>query len=87
MRSLKRLLALNPSILYPGHGPVAADAVGTIRQYINHRESRENQVRSLSLLSQFFLGGQGGNSSPPQSGFAPQDGLRLIQHRTVSIQG
>ena len=45
MESLKKLLALAPTILYPGHGPVVMDAVGVIRQYIRHREKREAQVR------------------------------------------
>lgn len=47
MASLKRLLALNPTILYPGHGPVVTDAVDTIQKYVEHREKREREVRFL----------------------------------------
>ena len=45
MKSLRRLLALSPSLLYPGHGPVVEDAVAVIQQYIVHRDRREAQVR------------------------------------------
>jgi glyoxylase-like metal-dependent hydrolase (beta-lactamase superfamily II) len=44
MKSLRRLQALSPSILYPGHGPVVEDAVTVIQQYIVHRDRREAQV-------------------------------------------
>lgn len=49
MKSLKRLLATSPSILYPGHGPVVKDAVTHIQQYIDHRQMRETQVRTRSI--------------------------------------
>lgn len=44
MSSLKKLLALSPSVLYPGHGPVITDGRSKIEQYIKHRNAREQQV-------------------------------------------
>lgn len=45
--SLKKQLALNPKIIYPGHGPVIGGnnaAVEKIQQYISHRQQREDEV-------------------------------------------
>lgn len=44
MASLRRLLDLGPSVLYPAHGPVIRDACGKIRDYLAHRELRERQI-------------------------------------------
>lgn len=44
MDSLRRLLELEPALIYPAHGPVIHDARGKIREYIAHRELREQQV-------------------------------------------
>ncbi|MFP6664747.1 MAG: MBL fold metallo-hydrolase [Deltaproteobacteria bacterium] len=44
MRSLACLLALEPEVLYPAHGPVIRNASEKIRQYIAHRELREQQI-------------------------------------------
>ena len=49
MKSLEVILALKPSRLYPGHGPVVDDPVPKIEYYIRHRKEREEQV--LSQLS------------------------------------
>jgi len=49
MKSLEVILALKPSRLYPGHGPVVDDPVPKIEYYIRHRNEREEQV--LSQLS------------------------------------
>jgi len=49
MKSLEVILALKPSRLYPGHGPVVDDPVPKIEYYIRHRNQREEQV--LSQLS------------------------------------
>jgi glyoxylase-like metal-dependent hydrolase (beta-lactamase superfamily II) len=44
MRSLERLLTELPRTIYPGHGPVVADAVGKLREYLDHRTQRVEQV-------------------------------------------
>ncbi len=44
MDSLKRLLALDLETIYPAHGPVIRDPKKKIREYIAHRELRENQI-------------------------------------------
>ncbi len=47
MNSLRRLLELEPKVLYPAHGPAIRDASGKIREYIAHRELREAQIIDL----------------------------------------
>ena len=42
--SLKRLLAQNPTAIYPAHGPLIVDGRAKIREYIAHRQERENQI-------------------------------------------
>ena len=44
IRSLDRLAALEPSILFPGHWDPVTDAVGKINEYRRHRLEREAQV-------------------------------------------
>lgn len=44
MRSLERILALEPARLYPAHGPVIDDPARLIRNYLEHRREREAQV-------------------------------------------
>jgi glyoxylase-like metal-dependent hydrolase (beta-lactamase superfamily II) len=44
LASLERLLDLRPTTLYPGHGPLVADAVGKLREYLGHRRMRVQQV-------------------------------------------
>ena len=50
MASLQRLLELQPEVLYPAHGPVIRNAEEKIRQYIAHRNLREEQI--LEVLHQ-----------------------------------
>jgi glyoxylase-like metal-dependent hydrolase (beta-lactamase superfamily II) len=47
MDSLRRLLALEPDVIYPAHGPAIRDAQRKIREYIAHRELREAQIVAL----------------------------------------
>ena len=44
MASLRRLAALEATVLYPGHGPALADPARSVRDYIAHREDREQQI-------------------------------------------
>lgn len=44
LASLQRLSDLGPAIAWPGHGPVIADPVGRIAEYLAHRAERERQV-------------------------------------------
>lgn len=50
MQSLEKLLLLAPTVLYPGHGPVVANGMEKIEQYIKHRNEREQQVIRCVLL-------------------------------------
>jgi glyoxylase-like metal-dependent hydrolase (beta-lactamase superfamily II) len=54
MASLRKLRALAPRAIYPGHGPVRTDAVEWIDYYIAHREERERQI--LEALGEGPLG-------------------------------
>lgn len=44
LRSLHRLLELEPNRAWPAHGPVIDDPVALIRNYLDHRHQREVQV-------------------------------------------
>ena len=44
MRSLRRLDALKPTVLYPGHGPALHDPSTVVSHYLAHREERERQI-------------------------------------------
>jgi hypothetical protein len=41
---LERLLGFNISLILPGHGPMIGKAEAKIREYIQHRMEREQQV-------------------------------------------
>ena len=45
LRSLTRLIALNPAILFPGHWDPVTEAVAKLEEYRAHRLDREAQVR------------------------------------------
>ena len=44
LASLRRLIALAPRTLFPGHGPAVKDAVGKLEEYIEHRLWREDRI-------------------------------------------
>lgn len=44
LHSLRRILALQPRRLLPGHGPIVADPAALIREYLQHRQHREGQI-------------------------------------------
>jgi glyoxylase-like metal-dependent hydrolase (beta-lactamase superfamily II) len=44
MHSLERLLAEQPTAIYPAHGPVIGDGCAKLREYIDHRHQREQEI-------------------------------------------
>lgn len=44
LSSLSRLVDMEPRVILPGHGPDVTDAVGRLREYLDHRRERERQV-------------------------------------------
>ena len=46
LASLERLEQLGPTTLYPAHGGPIADGPGKLRQYIDHRNARTDQIRA-----------------------------------------
>ena len=44
LRSLDRMLRLNPARALPAHGPVIDDPAALIHRYVEHRQQREHQV-------------------------------------------
>jgi glyoxylase-like metal-dependent hydrolase (beta-lactamase superfamily II) len=44
LRSLARLLAEQPGVIYPAHGPRIADGQAKLREYIAHRAEREREI-------------------------------------------
>ncbi len=50
MTSLRRLLALDPRVILPGHGPLIEEPRELLEHYIRHREEREARlVEGLAL--------------------------------------
>ncbi len=44
LRSLERVLELNPRVLLPSHGPAIEDVTRLLGEYIAHRHERERQI-------------------------------------------
>ena len=44
LASLQRVLSLKPTRLLPAHGPVIDDPATLVRHYLDHRQSREDQI-------------------------------------------
>ena len=49
LESLRRIRALNPRRLLPGHGPIVDDPIGLIDEYLAHRAAREQQILKAIL--------------------------------------
>ncbi|KAI0229805.1 Endoribonuclease LACTB2 [Lamellibrachia satsuma] len=49
MKSLDAILAINPSVIHPAHGPVIHDPVTHVNDYISHRNQREAQILETLL--------------------------------------
>jgi glyoxylase-like metal-dependent hydrolase (beta-lactamase superfamily II) len=50
VRSLKKMQALDASLLAPGHGPLVKDPHRKLQELIDHRQQREDQI--VGLLAQ-----------------------------------
>ncbi|XP_075991957.1 beta-lactamase-like protein 2 homolog [Anticarsia gemmatalis] len=44
MKSLAKILTLDPKVIYPGHGNIVNDPLTKIQYYISHRNQREEQI-------------------------------------------
>jgi ribonuclease/clavin/mitogillin len=44
MSSLRRLEEEAPTVIYPAHGPLIREGTAKIREYITHREERDEQI-------------------------------------------
>jgi glyoxylase-like metal-dependent hydrolase (beta-lactamase superfamily II) len=45
MRSLSRMQALGPRVIYPGHGPAVWSPAEKLDEYLEHRRLREKQIQ------------------------------------------
>ena len=50
MNSLEKLKSLKADIIYPGHGSLIQNGHSKIVEYIEHRNKRESQVRSIDVF-------------------------------------
>jgi glyoxylase-like metal-dependent hydrolase (beta-lactamase superfamily II) len=44
LHSLRKMIDLEPRVIYPGHGPTVPNAVAKLERLIQHREEREQQI-------------------------------------------
>ncbi len=54
--SLRRLEALGPSTILPGHGPIVPDGLSKIREYLAHRAERDQQILDVLRLGPATVG-------------------------------
>jgi ribonuclease/clavin/mitogillin len=73
--SLTRMAAAVAGRAYPGHGDVLADGPSRIREYIDHRASREKEVLEV-------LGRAGGDGVASSSSLGSMDIVRVIYQDT-----
>ena len=55
INSLEKIYALKSGCLYTGHGAVVSNPDEKLREYIDHRKERENQVWYFSLAMVFIV--------------------------------
>ena len=80
LRSLEKVAALNPNILFPGHWDPVPDAVGKIDEYRAHRLAREAQV--LAEVQR-----QGGTAIElTRRVYGPEVGEELIQAAEMTMR-
>lgn len=56
MKTLERLLGFDISLILPGHGPLIGKAEAKIREYIQHRLEREQQVLTAMRAGRQTIG-------------------------------
>jgi glyoxylase-like metal-dependent hydrolase (beta-lactamase superfamily II) len=80
LRSLERLAALKPAILFPGHWDPVKDAAAKLEEYRNHRLEREAQV--LSEVRR----GKGTAEELTRRVYGPEVGEELIQAAEMTMR-
>ncbi len=50
LQTMDKFIAYNPSVIYPGQGPIITDPAAKLKELIDHRHEREEQI--LGLLGQ-----------------------------------
>lgn len=56
VRSLRRMLELDPATIYPGHGPVVLDGRAKLEEYLEHRREREDEIRAALAEAPHTIG-------------------------------
>jgi glyoxylase-like metal-dependent hydrolase (beta-lactamase superfamily II) len=56
LKSLERLLEFNISLILPGHGPLIGKPEAKIKEYIEHRRTREKQIVEALLKGRQTIG-------------------------------
>jgi glyoxylase-like metal-dependent hydrolase (beta-lactamase superfamily II) len=56
LRSLRRMLDLDPTTIYPGHGPVVLDGRAKLEEYLAHRAEREEEIRAALAEAPHTIG-------------------------------
>src|SRR5439155_1287885 len=80
LRSLTRLVALNPPILFPGHWDPVTEAVAKLEEYRAHRLDRETQVRAA------LAHGAGTLSELTQRVYGPELGEELTRAAEMTMR-